>query len=90
MSNLAIPYRKTDNVHVSYWNGFIIIDSFQCKENKLVRLCLKHFRRNDYPEAFEALRKKSRLSLEDSVVERLYTSLVSPDTSIIIYYIICL
>ena len=41
-----------------------------------MRLCLKHLRQHDYPEAFEALQKKARVQLEHPLLTQLHSLLV--------------
>ena len=42
-----------------------------------MRLCLKHLRQHDYPEAFDALQKKARVQLEHPLLTQLHSLLVS-------------
>lgn len=46
------------------------------REKQAVRLCLKHLRQFDFPEAFEALHKRARVDLEHPLLSQLYTLLV--------------
>lgn len=46
------------------------------REQEAIRLCLKHFRQKNYIEAFETLRKKTNISLEDELLTQLYDILV--------------
>ena len=41
-----------------------------------VRLCLKHLREHEYTEAFEALQKKAKVSLEHPLLTQLHNLLV--------------
>lgn len=50
--------------------------SFQYREHESVRLCLKHFRKKNYTEAFEALQKASNVQLEDPLLTQLHQALV--------------
>ena len=45
-------------------------------EREAVRICLKHLREYDYAEAFEALQKKTKVSLEHPLLSQLYQLLV--------------
>lgn len=45
--------------------------------HEAVRLCLKHMRENEYMEAFEALQKKAKVSLEHPLLTQLHSLLVS-------------
>ncbi|XP_064400572.1 muskelin-like [Halichondria panicea] len=45
-------------------------------EHEAVRICLKHLRENDYSEAFQALQKKAKVSLEHPLLSRLHGLLV--------------
>lgn len=45
-------------------------------ELELVRLCLKHFRQQGYMEAFRALQKETRVSLEHGAMSELHEALV--------------
>lgn len=46
------------------------------REREAVRLCLKHFRQQNYSEAFESLQKRTRVELEHSVLTQLHGALV--------------
>ncbi|CAH1783153.1 unnamed protein product, partial [Owenia fusiformis] len=46
------------------------------REREAIRLCLKHFRQHHYIEAYEALKKKTKVSLEHEVLTDLHTELV--------------
>ncbi|ELU02476.1 hypothetical protein CAPTEDRAFT_169790 [Capitella teleta] len=46
------------------------------REREAIRLCLKHFRQHHYTEAYEALQKKTRVTLEHSALTELHTQLV--------------
>jgi hypothetical protein len=46
------------------------------REHEAIRLCLKHFRQKNYIEAFETLRKKTKIPLEDELLTKLYEVLV--------------
>ncbi|PVD25090.1 hypothetical protein C0Q70_15588 [Pomacea canaliculata] len=46
------------------------------REREAIRLCLKHFRQRHYIEAFEALKKKTKVSLEHPVLTELHDLLV--------------
>ncbi|GIZ04436.1 hypothetical protein CEXT_449462 [Caerostris extrusa] len=46
------------------------------REKEAIRLCLKHFRQNNYPEAFESLQKRTRVQLEDAMLSKLHQCLV--------------
>ncbi|KAF6032458.1 MKLN1 [Bugula neritina] len=46
------------------------------KEDQAIRVCLKHFREQGYDEAFEALKKKTKIDLEDPILETLHKFLV--------------
>ncbi|XP_048579219.1 muskelin isoform X2 [Nematostella vectensis] len=46
------------------------------REREAIRLCLKHFRQQNYTEAFESLQKKTRISLEHHMLTELHQSLV--------------
>ena len=45
-------------------------------DKEAVRICLKHLRENDYSEAFEALQKKAKVSLEHPLLTQLHNMLV--------------
>lgn len=45
-------------------------------ELELVRLCLKHFRQQGYEEAFRALQRETRVSLEHASMAELHETLV--------------
>lgn len=47
------------------------------REREAIRLCLKHFRQRHYIEAFEALKKKTKVSLEHPVLTELHDLLVT-------------
>lgn len=47
------------------------------REREAIRLCLKHFRQRHYTEAFEALKKKTKVSLEHPVITELHDLLVT-------------
>ena len=49
----------------------------QYREREALRLCLKHLRQNDFTEAFEALQKKAKVTLEHPLLTQLHTQLVS-------------
>lgn len=46
------------------------------RETEAIRLCLKHFRQQNYIEAFESLQKRTRIQLEDPLLTELHTCLV--------------
>jgi len=46
------------------------------REREVVRLCLKHFRKQNYHVAFEALQSQTRVCLEHPLLSRLYQLLV--------------
>jgi len=46
------------------------------REREAIRLCLKHFRQHHYTEAYDALQKKSKISLEHPSLTQLHTKLV--------------
>ncbi|XP_067928019.1 muskelin-like isoform X2 [Watersipora subatra] len=48
----------------------------QHRERLAIRLCLKHFRQQNYLDAFEILQKRTKVSLEDPLLEELYNTLV--------------
>ena len=47
------------------------------REKETIRLCLKHFRQQNYLEAFESLQKKTRITLEDPLLSDLHRILVN-------------
>jgi len=47
------------------------------RERETIRLCLKHFRQQNYLEAFESLQKKTRIQLEDPLLTELHKVLVN-------------
>ena len=47
------------------------------RERETIRLCLKHFRQQNYLEAFESLQKKTRIQLEDPLLTELHNVLVN-------------
>ena len=47
------------------------------REKETIRLCLKHFRQQNYLEAFESLQKKTRIQLEDPLLSDLHRTLVN-------------
>ena len=54
------------------------VDKFRIHcEHEALRICLKHLRENDYSEAFQALQKKAKVSLEHPLLSRLHDILVS-------------
>lgn len=48
----------------------------QYRERETIRLCLKHFRQQNYTEVFESLQKKTRIQLEDPLLTELHEALV--------------
>ncbi|XP_076052997.1 muskelin 1 [Oratosquilla oratoria] len=46
------------------------------REREAIRLCLKHFRQQNYSEAFESLEKRTKVTLEDPLLTRLHNLLV--------------
>ena len=46
------------------------------REKETIRLCLKHFRQQNYLEAFESLQKKTKIQLEDPLLTDLHSILV--------------
>ncbi|XP_012935580.1 muskelin isoform X1 [Aplysia californica] len=46
------------------------------REREAIRLCLKHFRQRCYTDAYEALSKKTNITLEHPIVTQLHTLLV--------------
>ncbi|KAI0218378.1 Muskelin [Lamellibrachia satsuma] len=46
------------------------------REREAIRLCLKHFRQHHYSEAYDALQKKTKVSLEHPVLTELHDHLV--------------
>ena len=47
------------------------------REKETIRLCLKHFRQQNYLEAFESLQKKTKIQLEDPLLTGLHSTLVN-------------
>merc|ERR1719219_2143909 len=47
------------------------------RERETIRLCLKHFRQQNYLEAFESLQKKTKIQLEDPLLTELHSTLVN-------------
>ena len=47
------------------------------REKETIRLCLKHFRQQNYLEAFESLQKKTKIQLEDPLLTDLHSTLVT-------------
>lgn len=54
--------------------NFILL---QYREKEAIRLCLKHFRQRQYVEAYEALKKRTKVDLEHPLLTELHTVLVS-------------
>lgn len=50
--------------------------TFQFREREAIRLCLKHFRQQNYSEAFEILQKKTKIQLEHRQLTELFDTLV--------------
>lgn len=50
--------------------------NFQQQEQEVIRLCLKHFRRYNYNDAFTALQAQTKVPLEDKFLTKLHTLLV--------------
>lgn len=48
----------------------------QYREKETIRLCLKHFRQQNYLEVFECLQKKTRIDLEHPLLTKLHNTLV--------------
>ncbi|XP_072181671.1 muskelin-like [Diadema setosum] len=48
----------------------------QHRESQAIRLCLKHFRQNNYHEAFESLQKRAKVNLEHPLLTELHSKLV--------------
>ena len=48
----------------------------QYREQEVIRLCLKHFRQHNYSEAYEALQRQTRVTLEHPALTELHTQLV--------------
>ena len=46
------------------------------REQEVIRLCLKHFRQRNYMEAFDALQRKTQISLEHPALTELHQVLV--------------
>ncbi|XP_037092841.1 muskelin-like isoform X2 [Pollicipes pollicipes] len=46
------------------------------REKEAIRLCLKHFRQQNYQEAFSSLQKRTRVQLEDPLLTQLHAALV--------------
>ena len=46
------------------------------REEKAIRLCLKHFRQHNYSEAFESLQKRTKVQLEHPILTSLHEKLV--------------
>jgi len=42
----------------------------------VIRLCLKHFRQHNYSEAYDALQRETRVTLEHPALTELHTQLV--------------
>ncbi|RHZ78628.1 hypothetical protein Glove_158g98 [Diversispora epigaea] len=55
----------------------VYFDYIKYREDEAIRLCLKHFRRRNYIDAFNALQSKTQMLLEDSMITELYTQLVT-------------
>lgn len=50
---------------------------FQYREKEAIRLCLKHFRQRQYVEAYEALKKRTKVDLEHPILTELHNLLVT-------------
>jgi hypothetical protein len=48
----------------------------QFREKEAIRLCLKHFRQQNYMQAFEFLQQKAKIQLEDPLLSDLHHTLV--------------
>lgn len=46
------------------------------REKEAIRLCLKHFRQRQFTEAYEALQKRTKVSLEHPILTELHSMLV--------------
>lgn len=46
------------------------------REQEAIRLCLKHFRQRNYTEAFQSLKKKTKVELEHPILSNLHEELV--------------
>lgn len=76
----VIAYRAIDTLHLILNHRINTQPSsvmLQHRERQAIRLCLKHFRQHNYMDAFETLRKKTKVSLEDPMLEKLHRMLVS-------------
>ncbi|KAK2553923.1 Muskelin [Acropora cervicornis] len=49
------------------------------REREAIRLCLKHFRQQNYTEAFESLQKRTKITLEHPMLTELHDKLVIND-----------
>ncbi|XP_015762917.1 PREDICTED: muskelin-like [Acropora digitifera] len=49
------------------------------REREAIRLCLKHFRQQNYTEAFESLQKRTKITLEHPMLSELHDKLVIND-----------
>ena len=54
----------------------MLLSDFQYREQEVIRLCLKHFRQHNYSEAYEALQRQTRVTLEHPALTELHTQLV--------------
>lgn len=61
---------KPDTVlpHMNWFNAY--------REKEAIRLCLKHFRQQNYGEAFSSLQKRTRVQLEAPLLTELFSALV--------------
>ena len=49
---------------------------FQYREKEAIRLCLKHFRQQNYTDAYNVLADCTKIKLEDPLLTRLHATLV--------------
>ena len=48
----------------------------QCREERTIKLCLKHLRQHNYSEAFQSLQKRTKIQLEHPMLSQLHHKLV--------------
>ena len=75
-SPMLIYYALGQKIHNLLNSTFSSFSWFQFREREAIRLCLKHFRQNNFSEVFEVLQRKTRIRLEHPLLTEIHRLLV--------------
>ena len=75
-SPMLIYYALGQKIHNLLNSTFSSFSWFQFREREAIRLCLKHFRQNNFSEVFDVLQRKTRIRLEHPLLTEIHRLLV--------------